>query len=372
MNAEQLHAVAKELQALVNESRVVNSLQELQSSLHNLVKQPQQPQHQTQIQNIRRQLIDALETSDFNNWSMNKHQIASEIGAAGLFGKALAKRIEDSFEANAATPEVIRQEIENAQNDVAAFSESLKKLTSAFETFNIEFEALEPGEGEIGILIPRSVNAGLYDFSKDLRRIDFELKTLAQVVTGSAENFSIRTISSSDLMVFLAAIPELVNFFSNIVVSLRLGYEKAQELKEVLEKMRNLGNTSEATIESLEGDVESAMEKEVAKVIEQIRPMYETAVANGLAEDGFEVSLTSTVKAMAARIDRGYSFSFRIGPPTVVNEEEPTPAEQAQLTAATNVANNNERIQQLKMIEPGQQVLPLEWQTSDPEEDQEG
>jgi len=369
MNAEQLHEIATDFRNIISESQIIGLLEQLETALQNLVNQPQQANHQTKVQSARKIVMSALTLSDFNNWGANRFQIAVEIGANQLFGMALAERIDSSFQQNAATPEVIRQDIAKFLDELRSFDQALTELMQSFDKFGIGVEQLRPGEGEIGIVIPRLATAGLYDFSKDLRRIDHEIKTLAQVVTGSPEIVKIRTISSSDFVVFLAALPDIVNFFSSIVTSLRFGYEKLQELTEILERLRSIGNSSPESIRNLEGDVETAMEKEVANVLAEIRPMYEVAVKNGLAQEGFEVTLESTIKGISSRIDRGYSYSFRIGSPAIENEDEPTVDESKQLELAENVASNNKRLQQAKMIEPGQQVLPLTWQTPDPNQD---
>ncbi len=312
--------------------------------------------------------MSALNNSEFNQWGANRYQIAEEIGAVNLFGNNLANRIDKSFQVNATTPEVIRQDIQNINEELDKFNNALEGLKQSFEAFEIGTEVLAPGEGEIGIVIPRDPNEILSDFAKDLKRFNYEINVLARVATSTTQSFKIRTISSSNFVVFLASIPDIVIFISNIITALRFGYEKLQQLKKVLDNLRELGNTSDKTIIDLEKDVETAMEKEVANVIKEIQPMYKTAVENGLAEEGFEIELKSAIKGLASRIDRGYNFSFRIGPPKVKKDEQPTEKQTKLMEVAKNVAKNNRKLQQAKMIEPGQQVLPLEWQTPDPED----
>lgn len=365
MNAEQLHSIARELDQIVEQTGVQKLLDRLQTALQNQISQPQQAQHQAEVQEARRALMTSLTESPFNQWSANKRQISREIGADGLFGESLADRIAATFQENSATPEVIRRDVEKINTELRGFLSALKNLVGSLGHFGIAFEELKPDEGEIGLQIPRLTDTdSLQDFAKDLRRLDFEVKTVSEIVTGSAETNRIRTISSTDFLIFVMAIPEIVNTFSNIVTLLRYGYEKVQQLRGVLEQLRALGNASDDTINNLKRDIEDGMGNEVASVIEKLQPMYQAALDRG--HNDLQVRVESTVRGLASRIDKGYTFSFRVGPPVVKKADDPTPEEKRKLDAAENIAKNNKRLQEVKLIEPGQAVLPLEWQTPDP------
>jgi len=369
MNAEQLHAISIELQEIINESQTKHLLSKLKSALQQLVSQPSQ--HQELVAQTRSDLVENLSTSTYNEWTLNRLQIAKEIGSTEIFGFALASRIEQSFETNAATPEVIRTDIEQMETEVSEFDAALTQLIQSFEAFEIGFEELEAGEGEIGVIIPRATTDNLSDFTTDLKKINWELKTLADALTGTPENFQIRTISSSDFSVFLDAIPELVEKVSSVFKLLKKAYDAYTELKQLRNKTAETGQASDELLHAYDATIERAMTDQITQIMAEIRPMYQARLDAGEIQGDFEVRVESAIKSMASRCDRGYAFTFRIGSPVVEVEDEPTEEEEAQIQLAASVAANNEELQKLHSVEPGQPILPLEWSNSPASNDEE-
>ena len=368
MNAEQLHSVVSELRDVSEDDRSLRLLRTLLDHLQNRVTQPQEPQHQTDASNARGELIQSLNESEFNGWAAFKRQTVSEIGGGELFGLELAERIEESFLQHEASPETIRSHLEELWEQLNTFLGGLNNLINAFNQFEIGAEELEPGEGEIGILIPREMADGLDVFGKHVRAIDREFKTLSELATGSADNFEIRTISSSDFTILVAAIPEVVNVVSYIVTALRFSFEKLVEFRELKEKMGAINVPSKTSVESLDQDESDHMANEISTLLDQVKGIYREVQQAGRGGD-FHVALESTVKSIASRIERQYTFSFRIEPPEVESDKEPSEEALRQSEMANNVAEMNRRLQQAKALPPGRPILPIGWLSEDDDDD---
>ena len=98
------------------------------------------------------------------------------------------------------------KELQQLSQRLNAFQQALDQILAAFKQFKIGNEKLEPGECEIGMLIPRdAVGNNLNGFAQELKELIFVLNTFSEVATGTPDELSIKTISSSDLTVYLNA-----------------------------------------------------------------------------------------------------------------------------------------------------------------------
>lgn len=111
MNAEKLYSISSELKAEFDKINVVNVLTQLKSHLQNVVNQPQQPAHQQNLTNSKKQLFDYLEIAPSNDFSPIWRQFIQAIGGIDLVGKNLKQRIEDAFNGNQITPSTALEEI---------------------------------------------------------------------------------------------------------------------------------------------------------------------------------------------------------------------------------------------------------------------
>jgi hypothetical protein len=129
-----------------------------------------------------------------------------EIGGEPLFGKRLKEHVETVLANNQITPAVALQTLRETLEELEKFEAALNSAVSAFRELDIGDESLKPGECEIGVLVPRvAVRNQLLNFSEELKELGFILNTFSEVATGKPDTLELRTLSSSDLLVYLRA-----------------------------------------------------------------------------------------------------------------------------------------------------------------------
>ena len=108
--------------------------------------------------------------------------------------------IREVFERNQITPSIALEEIQKLAEEVEQFSNSVNELISSMSRFQIGAEELDPGECELGVLVPRaSVDNNLDEFGRELSTLHRTFGVFEELITGSRTGFKIRTTSSTDL-----------------------------------------------------------------------------------------------------------------------------------------------------------------------------
>jgi len=196
------------LQREINQINIQNKLQQIVNSLQQIVNQPQQPQPQQQLSSALSQLHNELSDSLSDVFSPAWRQALEEIGGDELLGVALSERIKEIIEHNQITPSAAQQEIQQIQQSFEQFKSGIDNTVNGLKNLNIGYEKLEPGECEVGVVIPRkAINNHLNEFGKELQELNFIFGTFSELASGNRENYEIKSISSSDLGIYLAAIP---------------------------------------------------------------------------------------------------------------------------------------------------------------------
>ncbi|HXC98998.1 MAG TPA: hypothetical protein VN048_06630 [Verrucomicrobiae bacterium] len=191
--------------------------------------------------------------------------------------------------------------------------------------FHIGDEKLGPGECEIGMLIPRgAVDNKLPEFATELKDISFILNTFSEVATGKQDDLLIKTISSTDLAVYLHA-PVM------FATCLAVGVERVVGLyKQILEIKKLRGELLKQGVPEKETDnigdyANKRMEKGIKEVSIEIVAQFYTKNDDGRKHE-LEVAVGISLSKLANRIDCGYNFEVRAEPPK--KTEANTDAEQ--------------------------------------------
>lgn len=207
MNAERLHAIAEVLKQELADRRTINALQNLVNALQQIVQQNNQSTQQNLVSS-RDGFYKAVTDAPSDSFTPAWRQILVEMDGDDLFGKNLKQWAEKILAENQMTPGVAQQKLAEILNRLQQFSTALDQLKTGFKYFKIGSEELAPGEGEIALLIPReAVHDKLEEFTEELDDIRFILNTFSELATGHKDDLKIRTLSSSGLMLFLAAAP---------------------------------------------------------------------------------------------------------------------------------------------------------------------
>jgi hypothetical protein len=320
MNAERLHVVALSLQSELHENRIVQRLQSLANACQQ-IGSTSNSQTQQNLVNARDSFYGAVTGTPSDAFTPAWRQILKEMGGENLFGRNLKARVQQILAENQMTPLVAYQQLQKIYETLNTFEESLDRLVAALEHFHVGSETLAPGEAEIALLVPRAeVDDKLNEFREELDNLEFVLNTFSEVATGHQEDLKIRTISSSALMVFLAASPGFAAMLAKAIDFIVSQYKMILEIKKLQAEIERLELPDEIS-EKTKEHANRRMEAEIEKFTVEIMKEYK------VKDDGRKNELRTAVKIsldmIANRIDRGFNFEVRIEPPETLEEEEP-------------------------------------------------
>src|SRR5205807_32403 len=136
----------------------------------------------------------------------------------------LKTRIENVVSRNEITPALAKEEIDTINTRLQTLRESVSQLRTALSNLQVGAETLEPGQCEIGFLIPRpAVDDELDELGEEFEELDQILRTISEVATGDGGPVKVRAISSTDFMLFVTQHPAAAALLALIVDELVIG-----------------------------------------------------------------------------------------------------------------------------------------------------
>lgn len=312
MNAERLHAIAIALNKEMKAIKTVEKIQNLKESLDNTVNQ-NHPQYQEELAKNLQIVDSSLASCPSDNFSPAWRQLLSELGGDNLFGLSLHKQIQNIFQTNAITPAVALKQLEALLSKLEAFKEGLENLLSSFQQFKIGNEQLEPGQCEIGMLIPRdAVKNQLPNFAQELKELVFILNTFSEVATGNPEELTIKTISSSDLTVYLDGTARFAACLAVAIERIVALYQRLLEIKKSKAELEKHG-VPEEDMAGITAHANNLMSDGIETLTVEIIEKYHPA-KDGHRKNELKNAIRISLNRIANRIDRGYNIEVRAEP----------------------------------------------------------
>jgi hypothetical protein len=357
MNAERLHVVALTLSKELTEKTVIGTLQNLVNSLQTIV-QSNNASTQQNLVSSREAFYVAVTNTASDSFTPAWRQILIEMGGEELFGKNLKQRVQQILADNQMTPGVAQQQLGEILTKLQAFKSALDQLVAAFSHFKIGSETLAPGEAEITLLIPReAVDDKLGEFTDELEEMGFILNTLSEVATGHKDDLKIRTVSSSKLMVFLAAAYPLARIVAKVIDFVVAQYKKILEIKKLHSEMERLG-VPEDISEKTKAHANTRMGEEIEKFTVEIMEEYKSVPHPGGRQHELRNAVKFSLNMVANRIDRGFNIEVRIEPPKALSTKTGDDGEVQKAVQTIQAASVN--MQYMKLEGPPILTLPEE------------
>jgi len=351
MNAERLHAIIIALSQEMANTQSTENLERLINALQNVVNQPNAPNQQNLSESLKA-MYSALTDTPSDKFSPAWRQVLSEIGGESLVGTLLKSNIEGIFARNQITPAVALDELRQVFDKLRSFKNALNQCISSLGHFHIGNEKLSPGECEIGVLVPRKiVKNQLPDLVKELKEIEFILNTFSEVATGRKDELQIRSISSSDFLVFLQAIPQYAALVAVAIERTVALYRNLLEIRKLKQEIKKQGVPEEHTA-GIEHYAKQHMETGIEKIAIEIVNEYCKK-----SDKGRKNELTNAVRIclnkIANRIDQGFNIEVRVEPIGIEKEKENAELQKSINAIQSALAN----MQYLKL--EGQPILSL-------------
>jgi hypothetical protein len=318
MNAERLNAIAFAVIVDINKTKTDITLQAMVKSLQNQVSQPQAPQFQQQVSQHLTTLATSLKDAPSNTFSPAWKETLKELGLHDLLGINLLIRIQEIFQRNLITPSVALEELQTIYNQLTTRKASLEQIISSFRNLGIGAEELKPGTCEVGVLIPRlAINNKLNEFASDLNELNRIFGTFSELTTRTRPDFDIRSISSSDLNVFLSMAPVVAAGIAVAVERIVGIYKQILEIRKLHGQLKNQGLTTKE-LQAVWNHANNMMKNEIEKLITELLDKYYDKKDEGRRNE-LTTELRFSLNKIANRIDKGYSVEIRVQP---LSEEE--------------------------------------------------
>lgn len=359
MNVERLNNIASELHFEFDEYDIVSNLTNINNHLENIINQPNQPQHQQNLSKERDDLFEKLMEAPSNRFSPAWKQVIAEIGGTGLLGVGLRNNINEILEKNQLTPSTALEKLNVILSDLENFKSSIDNLIIGLEGLGIGQEELEPGDCEIGYFIPRDfIKNNLNSYVKEVGEFYFILSTLSEVVLGKKAELEVKTVSSSDFMIFIAAGLILTDTLAKFTERILSNYKKILEIKKLRNDLKAQG-IPESKTKGIEEHANSLMEKEIKKLVNEIIKEHYKERDKGRKNELIN-SLTISFNKLANRIDEGFNIEVRVEPipePDEESGEALNKVDQKKLKVVNSILEKQKRISFIET--KGESILQL-------------
>ncbi len=368
MNAERFHAIVRALDAELDATNLKAALGELAAATRQLAGDPAQVPTQQQVAQIRNDLENTLRDAQSNDFSPAWREALDELGVSDLLGEALAEQIEATFSRNEITPATAADEIEGLQNRITNLAEAIGQARMALDFFQVGAENLDPGEFEIGFLIPRqAVQDGLGALGEEFRQLKKILGPFTELADEGRPDLRIRSLSSSEFQVFLESTPVVAASIAAAIDRLLAAYERILNIRQKRKELAENEDVPDEVLEPLAQHANSLMEAEIELIVDEI------VVAAKLADQGrlneLRNELRLSLNALATRVDQGYNIEVRAGElPPVDEEGEETDVDPETRDAAEKVRETQKRLEFMNIT--GKPILSLDQPDPPPEEEE--
>jgi hypothetical protein len=366
MNVERFHAIVGALKSELEETEEASLLEQLATAVQQLSADPAQEAAQQQVSQLRRDLDQVLRSAESNTFSPAWREAVAELGVADLLGEALAEQLEKIFSRNEITPTTAAEEINAIKERIDALVQGLNEASSGLEFFQIGAEELNPGEFEIGFLIPRSVvQDGLESLGQEFTKLKRLLGPFTELAGESRPDIRIRSLSSSEFQVFLESTQGVALMVAAALERLLAAYERILNIRQKRKELAEDEDVPDEVLEPLSGHASQLMQQEIELIVEEIIVSAKHGDEGRLNE--LRRELTLSLNGLATRIDHGYNVEVRVGelPPPPGEDEDVEDSVDPETRSATEAIRSKQKSLEFMNVS-GKPILSLE----QPEDDQ--
>jgi hypothetical protein len=228
---------------------------------------------------------------------------------------------------NEITPGAAADELAAIYRQVEEFSQALQQATSSLEFFSISAEELDPGEFEIGFLIPReAVDAELEKLGEEFIELKEIMLPISELADEGRPAVKVRSIASSGFEVFLLAPAAVAWMFIKVVDQLLATYQRLLDIRQKHRELAEDDGVPDEYLKELGDYADKYMDEKIEEIVE--KTISEAKLQDKGRLNELETELDRKLKALADRIDRGYNVEVRTGelpPPPDPEDPEAEP-----------------------------------------------
>ncbi len=273
MNLGRFYGVIVSLETEFQDYDILSHLQKTASALKQSINQPNE-QTASAFKTHLTSLSEILEQCPSNNAAPSRRKAYKELGAEDKIGIGLLNKINTILSANNITPADALASIQKTNKEVEEFYQTITALSDGLGKIEAEYDELKAGEQEIGISIPESVlKANLSNVEEEIKCIKELLNVLSEVATGKVGHYSIRTIGSSELEIFLMTIPIVVACVAKAIEGIVALYKQQLEIKKVKLELEHLKMPAKVT-KPYDDHTKGIIQKEIEVIAKELIKNY--------------------------------------------------------------------------------------------------
>lgn len=319
MNLGRFHGAIVSLKTEFQDYDLLSHLQKTATALKQSISQPDAPTASA-FKNQLTSLSKILEQCPSNNAAPSRRKAYKELGAEDKIGIGLLNKINAILSANNITPADALASIQKTNTEVKEFHQTITTLSDGLEKIEAEYDELKAGEQEIGISIPESVlKANLSNVEEEIKCIKELLNVLSEIATGKVGHYSIRTIGSTELEIFLITVPIVVRCVAKAIEGIVALYKQQLEIKKVKLELEHL-KMPDIVTKPYDEHTKEIIQKEINVIAKELIEDYYKGKDGGRKNE-LTTHLSKVLGYMAERIDKGATFEVRVGLPE--KPEEP-------------------------------------------------
>lgn len=236
------------------------------------------------------------------------------IGATEFIGERFFLRVMAAIEANPGATALVVQSISALQSDTQKFYQQIATLDKTFSELKVEYDELEEGEAEIGLLIPRDEEAStLKDLSKIFNHWHNALAPIKEVFDPRARSMQIRICSTTDWTFYLISTPPVLAGLSYCMKKVNEILGEAVKMREIVAQLTH-AKVPQKAIELIEKDRDGKLDKELRALAKDVLEKHYKEGDEGRKNE-LENHLTISFKRIAHEITNGTKVEVRLIPP---------------------------------------------------------
>ena len=312
MNTSKLIELAQLLIEQDAQCNLQSNLTAVYNAIANLVSSPGQPEFQKQFSQAYVSLNSSVKDL-MSSLTPTQLDLISEIGGGPYFTEEMDKQIVEWNNENSLTPAVVQQKIAALMTARADYIANLNQLLSGMKKIGLEAGALQPGQAELGFLLPRPLFKN--DFSDLITELDTVKKILnffAEAMTGSSESIQVQQISTSDPIFGL-----IVNSVTayGVMKAITWAVSTCKTVDEIRVIRLKTATTKIYTEDELKSMFDDKIEEILVKrVTEQVSAIMQDKSPKVVNSNELEVKLTWALNNILYRIERGMRVELRFLP----------------------------------------------------------
>jgi hypothetical protein len=328
MNTARLREIVDLLLKKDSDYQVQQNLQDLNQKISEIVSQPQNTAFQSNFSQSLEKLstaIDNLRTSI----EPSQFPLLQEIGADKYFIDDFLTEIRTTIRDNPLSPAVAQQKLQALLSERDRYLQIISQLCVSLEALHIEACTLQPGDAEIGFLLPRSLfNNHLDQLIKELRDLNRIIRAFSEAATGSIEQIEVRSISTTDRLFFFHISPVTITMIAAAINWALHTWKQVEEIRRVRAETRKTNVLTEKEAEIFDKKIHDKIREAIDNKVNELVEENQKPGRDKEQRTDIEWALESIL----AHIERGMIVEIRSLPPS----QAPTKDEHAKTDKETS------------------------------------